>query len=232
MSKILITGSSSGIGQAIASCLLENGSAVVGLARNHDKFKPNSTHYFPYTIDFADIARLRPQFLAIQKQHPDIAAVICCAGYGHFAEIEQFSVQHMLNLMNVNFLSQAILLKTLLPMLRKQQQAKIIFMGSECALQGQKKGAMYCAAKFALRGFSQSIRKELASANVAVTLINPGMVDTPFFAELNFKPGDDISNCITPQQITAAILMLLNTDNNCVIEEINLQPMKRVIVRK
>ena len=107
--------------------------------------------------------------------------MISCCGYGHFAELEQFSFAAMQKMMNVNFLSQALLVKTFIADLKKRQNAKIIFIGSECSLSGQKKGSMYCASKFALRGFSQSLRQECRGSNVAVSLINPGMVDTAFF---------------------------------------------------
>jgi len=62
-------------------------------------------------------------------------------------------------------------------------------------------------------------------------LINPGMVDTPFFEHLEFRPGSDDSHAIQPEQIAAMIEMVLKLDNNCVVEEINCQQMVKVIVK-
>lgn len=226
--KILIAGSSSGIGRAIAESLLLQHHQVIGLARHHDKFNP-SGDYQTYSIDFSKINTLEDQFKQIQKTHPDMSALVCSVGYGEFVELEQFSVAKMQNILNVNFLSQAILVKTFLPAFKKQQSGKIILIGSECALSGQKKGTLYCASKFALRGFAQSLRKECSSNNVTVTIINPGMVNTPFFDELNFQPAEGEDHAIQPEQISNVVSMILFEKNNCVFEEINLQPLKKVI---
>lgn len=227
--KILISGSSSGIGKAITEKMLASNHSVIGLARNHEKFSPQTDQYYTYSMDFSRIANLEKEFRAIHQDHPHIDMIICCAGYGEFCEFEQFSVTKMQNLMNVNFMSQAVLVKTFLPSLKKQKSGKIIFIGSECSLEGQKKGSMYCASKFALRGFAQSLRKECASANICVTLVNPGFVDTPFFNELTFRPAPGLEHAIQSEQIALLISTLVNEKNNCVFEEINLQPMKKVI---
>lgn|SRR3990167_9141405 len=228
MKKVLITGSSSGIGAAIADLLLSQQMTVVGIARTHKNAHPN---YFPYSIDCSQLVGLETAFKKVHAAHEDIDAVICCCGFGHFVELEQFSFQQMQAMMNVNFLSQALLIKTFISTLKKREAAKIILLGSECAQIGQKKGSLYCASKFALRGFAQSLRHECRAANIAVSLINPGMVDTPFFEHLEFRPGSDDSHAIQPEQIAAMIEMVLKLDNNCVVEEINCQQMVKVIVK-
>src|SRR5437868_2292277 len=151
MKKILIAGSSSGIGRAISEKLLACNYQVIGLARNHAKFAPDNASYFTYSMDFSQIKCLDQHFKMIRKDHGEIEGIVCSAGYGEFLELEQFSNDKMLRLMNVNFLSQAILIKHFLPYLKKQKKGKIVLIGSECALEGQKKGTLYCAAKFALR---------------------------------------------------------------------------------
>jgi short-subunit dehydrogenase len=232
MKKILIAGSSSGIGKNIAEKMLKGNNQVIGLARNHDKFKPDSIHYFTYSIDFSKISFLEEELKKVQSNHNCIDAIICSIGYGEFIELEQFSVEKMQMMLNVNFLSQAILVKKFLPQLKKNQSGHIIFIGSECALEGQKKATMYAASKFALRGFAQSLRKECANANVSVTLINPGIVDTPFFLNLPFNPKMGELYAIQGAQIAALVTTILDEKSNCVYEEINLQPMKKSIVKK
>jgi len=230
--KILIAGSSSGIGKAIAEKMLSENHSVIGLARNHQKFIPDSKSYSTHTIDFAEINLLEQQFKQIQQKETDVDVIVCSVGYGDFAELEQFSVKRMQNIFNVNFLSQTILIKTFLPELKRKKFGKIILMGSECALEGEKKGTMYCATKFALRGFAQSLRKECASSHVTVTLINPGIVKTPFFDDLSFHPAQGILHSIEADQIAKLVSMLIAEEHNCVYEEINLQPMKKMIERR
>lgn len=229
---ILISGSSSGIGRAITEKLLAENYSVIGLARDHKKFSPKSPHYYPHAIDFADIETLEKQLRVIQKKYITIDSIICCAGFGEFCELEQFSIRNMQRIINVNFLSQAILVKSLLPDFKKRRSGKIIFLGSECALEGQKKASLYSATKFALRGFAQSLRKECASAHIAITLINPGVVATPFFDSLAFQPAEGFEHAVQPEQIATLITTLLPLEHNCVVEEINLQPMKNAIQKK
>lgn len=228
----IVSGSSSGIGRSITEMLLNKDHTVIGLARDHGKFQPDNENYIYHDVDFSKYDNLEPEFKNLQKSYPDIDGIICNAGFGDFKELEQFSASQMQIIMNVNFLSQALLVKTCLPTIKKSNQGKIIFIGSECALLGARKGSMYCASKFALRGFAQSLRTECSRANIAVSMINPGLVDTPFYDDLDFTPGNDPANAIQVQQVTDAIQLILNTDNNCVLEEINLQPMKKVVVKK
>jgi short-subunit dehydrogenase len=96
--------------------------------------------------------------------------------------------------MNLNFVSQSFLAKEFLPALKRKALADLIFIGSEAALAGSRKGSIYCASKFALRGFSQSLRDECAKSSVRVSLINPGMVKTDFFQSLTFEPGEENSS--------------------------------------
>ncbi len=226
MKKILVTGSSSGIGAAITQALLTQGKTVVGLCRHHPYQAEN---YQGYSVDFNAVSTLQAFYQSLLVTHSDIDAIICCAGYGHFVSLEEFSFEAMQSMMNVNFLSQALLIKTFLPELKKRQGAKIIVIGSECALSGQKKGTLYCASKHALRGFVHSLREECRQREVAVSMVNPGMVATPFFDRLAFCPGKDKENAITAAQVASMVEMLLSLENNCVVEEINCQPMKKVI---
>lgn len=229
MSHILITGSTSGIGKAIARQCITDGHHVIGLARNHHKVDFSTDSYTPYAIDFANIANLEQKLKPIVKQHPEISTLICCAGYGEFKFIEQFSVKQMQQLMDVNFLSQAVVIKSLLPSFKKQTASKIIVLSSQSGLKGGKEGSLYSASKFALRGFCQSLREETKQQNLAVTLINPGMVSTPFFQDLHFSPGAAPQNSIHSKQIATLVQSILNTANNCVVAEINLEPMQQAV---
>ncbi|MFN3235272.1 MAG: SDR family NAD(P)-dependent oxidoreductase [Gammaproteobacteria bacterium] len=232
MNKIIVSGSTSGIGRSIAEKLLAENYEVVGLGRDHSKFQSDSRNYHPYVVDFSDITTLEVNLKKVAQDHPDSLGLICSAGFGRFGELEQFSVSQMQEMMNVNFLSQAVLAKVFLPGMKKREEGKVIFIGSEAALSGEKKGSIYCASKFALRGFSQSIRKECANANISVTMINPGFVDTPFFDRLNFQPEDPKQHAISPSSISDAVLHVLQAEPHCVFEEINLQPLRKRVKQK
>ena len=229
--KILITGVSSGIGYLVAQRFLNRDFDVVGICRHAENIF-NCTNYYGYNVDFSKNSKLEFLFKNIHKSHFDINVILCCSGFGHFAPLEQFSFSQMQALMNVNFMSHALLIRTLLPSLRGRVNSKIIAIGSECALVGNKLSSFYSASKFALRGFLQSVRKELAKDQVSVSLINPGLTNTAFYDSLYFKPGSGRENSIEPLQIVDIIDLTIKLDNNMVMEEINILPMKNIIKRK
>jgi len=119
-----------------------------------------------------------------------------------------------------------------LPRLKKKGFGDIVFIGSEAALQGSKNGAIYCASKFALRGFAQSLRAECAKGGVRISTINPGMVQTSFFESLDFQPGEEPANYIEPSDVSDVVKLILTARPGTVFDEINLSPLKKVIRSK
>ena len=114
--------------------------------------------------------------------------------------------------------------------MKRQGSGDVIFIGSEAALEGKRKGSIYCAGKFALRGFSQALRDECSTGNIRVSIVNPGMVNTNFFTDLNFKPGEDSCEHIEPEDVAEAVAMVLNSRKGTVFDEINLSPQKNKVV--
>jgi 3-hydroxy acid dehydrogenase / malonic semialdehyde reductase len=234
MSKktVIITGASSGIGKAIAIRLLENNYHVIGLARNFDKCEITSADFTPLAVDFSNIDALPPFLTELSKQNQNLSALICCAGEGRFGSLEEFSYPQIQSLMELNFLSQVFVIKAFISRLKRQGHGDIIIMGSESALVGGKQGTIYSASKFALRGMAQSLRDECSRNGVRVTVINPGMVKSPFFNTLDFEPGHHDENFIIPEDIANAVQMVLSSRKETVFDEINLSPLKKVIHHK
>jgi len=226
---ILISGASSGIGRATSLKLLAAGHHVIGLARDFSKCSFDSEHFTAVEIDLGDIKKLPDQLEALTKQHPEIDALINCAGQGRFGCLEEFSYKQIYKLMDLNFTAHAFVCRAFVSQLKKRDHSNIIFIGSEAALEGTQKGTIYCASKFALRGFAQALRAECGNSGVHVSIINPGMVKTEFFDELNFAPGDHVHNYITPEDVADSIDTVLNMRPGTVIDEINLSPLKKVI---
>ena len=226
---ILITGASSGIGRSIAQSLLSQGHTVIGVSRDITKFEKTLPNFYPFYLDFSKLNQLPNQIKHLIKQFPAIDTAIFSAGFGRFGALEQFSYTQIEELMAVNFTGQVFLTRALLPQLKKLNHSDLIYMGSEAALKGSRKGAIYCASKFALRGFTQALREECATNTIRVTLINAGMVKTEFFNELNFSHGDDIKHYLLPEDITEAVNYVLNSRPEINIDEINLNPMQKVI---
>jgi short-subunit dehydrogenase len=226
---ILITGASSGIGRACARTLLGQGHAVIGVSRDCQKFTQAHPRFNSVQIDFSDLTTLPNKIKQLAKQYPAIDGIVFSAGKGQFSSLEEFSFSQIQEIMNLNFISQSFLAKGFLPALKRQALADLIFIGSEAALAGSRKGSIYCASKFALRGFSQALRDECAKSSVHVSLINPGMIKTDFFKTLSFEPGEQASQHLLASDVADAVSYIINARSGIIIDEINLNPANKVI---
>ena len=225
----VVTGSSSGIGRATATRLLEAGFTVIGLARHHNQSEISHDRYHPCTADFSDIKKLDKIAADISKDHPKISVLVCNAGFGDFRHLENFSYKQIQEFLNVNLVAHIVLCRHMVSGMKKLGQGDIVIVGSEAALIGKRKATLYSAAKFGMRGFAQSLRDEVGSSGLRVCLINPGMVRSAFFNDLDFEPGNSPENAIEPEDIAKVIVETVGARQGTVIDEINLSPASKVI---
>ena len=226
---VLVTGASSGIGRAVARQLLQQGHQVLGVSRNQQRFAVAHPHFSGIELDLVDSEAIKRVAKQLQREFPQLDAVVFAAGYGQFGSLEQFSMAQIERLMTVNFTANVCLTRALLANLKQKAHANLIYIGSEAALKGSRNGSIYCASKFALRGFSQALRDECGKSSVRVSLINPGMVDTEFFQELSFAPGSQFGQALMASDVADAVVYVLNAAPHSVIDEINLNPASKVI---
>ena len=224
---LLVTGCSRGIGLAITRRLLAEGHRVVGISRLTPGIE--SARFTHMELDLSDLDKLPDALRDVSKQHPDINAVILNAGIGRFGSLEQFSAHQIRQLIDLNLTSHVLLAREFLPKLKKQGSGDLVFIGSESALRGGRYGSIYAATKFGLRGLVQALQEECSASGMRVGIVNPGMVNTSFFDELDFRPGDEADQHLLPDDVVAAVLLMLEARPGAVIQEINLQPQKNVI---
>ena len=223
----LVTGCSRGIGAAITHRLLDMEHQVIGISRKPPQFDPEN---FPHIVaDLSDLRSLPETLNEIAAICPAPQGLILNAGQGVFGALEQFSVLRIEQLINLNLTSQILISRKFLPSMKAKKSGDLIFIGSESALAGGRNGAVYSATKFGLRGLVQSLQEECSASGVRVGIINPGMVNTSFFDELGFQPGDKPDQHLVAEDVAEAALLMLNAREGAVIQEINLQPQKKVI---
>jgi len=220
---ILITGSSSGIGEQCAQTCLNNGYKVVGLARDFSKSSLQHKNYTSIECDLNKPEQLEKTIKSIIKEHQP-NQFLHSAGFGRFGSIEQFSSVQILQMIQVNLVSALLISRLLVPHFRKQKNAKMVFIGSESAITAGKKGAVYCASKFGLRGFVLALREDCAADDIGVSLINPGMVDSPFFKALDFAPKNSEKCSISTHHISKIVQFILSLESHLILDEINCSP--------
>jgi len=224
----LVTGASSGIGLATVKLLLENNYSVFGVSRREESPGIEHGNYTGITLDLGNLEDSDKQIrLLLDKQSFD--CFIHAAGYGIFGSIEQFSVPQIDQAIRVNLTSALILSRLLVPTFRRKKQGCMIFIGSESALNAGRKGVLYSAAKFGLRGFCQALRDDCAADGIKVCLINPGMVRSAFFDKLAFAPAAKPENAIEVVDVAKVVWQVLQSSPDIVFDEINMSPRVKSI---
>ena len=226
MKKIIITGTSKGIGKEITKNLLKQNMRVIGLSRTHTIKHKN---YFPVVHDLYITKGYKEKLDDIIKKHNDIEAVISNAGNGLFENLENIPSNDIVPFFNLNLLSHILISKYLVGYFKKRKKGQFIFMGSEAASEASQKSTIYSTAKHGLVGFTKALRAECSKSNIRVTIINPGMVRSSFFNNLSFQPGYKKENAISKKDVSDLILFLLKTSNSINYLNINLAPLKKVI---
>lgn len=225
MKNVLLTGCSRGIGLAIAKHLCTRGYKVYGVSRT----VPEYTHEAFSCIqgDITDAATLDK----IEQKMSLVDVLIHNAGIGYFRPLENLREQEIRETLAVNLLAPLLLTRRLLPKLQKSK-GNIISIGSISAFRGGKRGTAYCASKFGLRGFHEALFEECRKKEVQVSLVNPGMVNTPFFDDKDFAPEDNELCFIEPEDIAQVVADILQMRRGSVLKEIHVFPQKSSVVHK
>jgi uncharacterized protein len=188
MEQILITGAGSGLGAALAKEYALKGMHVLLLGRSKErlihtkeeieKVNGNATII---VCDIANYDEVNKTVNDIAKQFPHITGVVNNAGVGYFGELGSLSEREINEMIDTNVKGTIFLTSKLIPIFKKQEHAKIMNIISTAGLRGKVNETVYVASKFAIRGFTESLVKELADTKISVTAVYMGGMDTPFW---------------------------------------------------
>ncbi len=226
---VLVTGGSRGIGRACCVALGESGYDTVSLSRQPPATALSTdTHY---RVDLSDLDTTTRVIKDVLSQHV-ITGLVCNAGRGDIGSLENFSPLQIQQSITLNLISPLSIARLCLPALRRRPRSDIVFVGSTSALQGARYGSLYSAAKFALRGVAQALGHEVAGANCHVGIVQPGMVRTDFFDQLDFEPGPDEAHALHDTDVANAIVSMVSSTDHAVISELVVQPRQHVVQKR
>lgn len=176
--KIVLTGASGGIGGALAQILAQNSAQMILVGRNERKLRlveetlPAGCTAHLIAADIATEAG-RQRVVSVCQHLGSIDMLINCAGINDFALFNEQDAAQIALLVDTNITAPILLTQQLLPLLLESGAGLIANIGSTFGSIGHPGFAVYCATKFALRGFSQALRRELADSSVRVQYIAP-----------------------------------------------------------
>src|SRR5918912_3369386 len=186
---LVITGASSGIGAATARAAAADGFAVVLGARSTERLEELARELGDdrAVARRCDVTRFEDQealVAAALERFGRMDAFFANAGFGAKRGFLRESVEHWRAMVETNVLGVAFTIRAALPHLRNAGRGQFVLMGSVAGRRALP-GSLYSATKFAVtamaEGLRQEVRNEMPDADIRVTLISPGMVDTPFF---------------------------------------------------
>ncbi|CAI8713512.1 3-oxoacyl-(acyl-carrier-protein) reductase FabG [Pseudomonas sp. IT-P74] len=208
--RVVLTGASGGIGLAIATALCASGAQVLAVARHREPLVP-LLELYPRNLCWvrADLTLLtdRREVLARAQSIGGINLLINAAGVNHFAMLEQLDDSEINSMLAVNISAPMCLTKLMLPLLKQADSAMVVNVGSTYGSIGYPGYASYCATKFALRGFSEALRRELADTRVSVLYVAPRATRTSMNSPAAQALNDALkTNVDDPQTVAAAVI--------------------------
>jgi len=182
----VVTGASGGIGRAIAEKLAAAGARLVLVARDRQRLEQLLQDFggLPHVMLAVDLSSDEGrQDLKVFCHDHEISLLINATGINEFGLFEQQSQAAIADLININLLSPILICQNLLPQLQQQPEARIINIGSTFGSIGHPGFSTYCASKFGLRGFTESLRRELADSRTQASYIAPRATHTALNSE-------------------------------------------------
>jgi hypothetical protein len=191
---VVITGASSGIGEATAIQFAKKGANIVLVARRKDRLEEVDKKLSKYLIktlvhvcDVSDKEQVKQMSEKVIDTFSKIDILVNNAGFVIYGNVKELSIEDIESQMKTNYFGMINCTKYFLPHFLKQNSGHMVNVASVGGSFGVPGIASYCATKFAMLGFSEGLHHELHETNVGVTVVSPIMVRTSLFDHPSFK---------------------------------------------
>lgn len=197
MSVILVTGSSTGIGQETALHMSRNGHTVYAAVRNpetaqelRDKIAAENLSAQIIKLDLVDPVSVDAAIKTIMSESGRIDALVNNAGIGAGQAVEETELDVAREIFETNYFGNVTVLRAVTPIMRKQNSGRIVTVGSLAGQAVMGCHAHYSASKWAMEGLCEALAFEMAEFNVKVSIVEPGCVLTPIWTKVAPPSGD------------------------------------------
>jgi NAD(P)-dependent dehydrogenase (short-subunit alcohol dehydrogenase family) len=211
---VLVTGGSSGLGQAVVARLEKMGATTAVL----DRQPPGRDCRF-VPVDLADGAQAEAAVRQVIEELGTLDAVVTCAGIDSPGRLDETPTEAWERVVAVNLLGTAAVVRAALPELRRRR-GRIVTVASTLAHRGVSDATAYCASKFGVVGFTRALMAEVRD-EVGVTLLTPGGMSTAFFdgRTEQYRPPAD-ARLADPAHVADAVLFALAQPDGAEIKEL------------
>jgi short-subunit dehydrogenase len=211
---VVITGASSGIGEQSAEKFAQLHAIVILVSRNEEKLQQISsrlskyqTTVLVYACDISKKDQVDKMAKFVIEKFGSVDVLVNNAGFGIYDTVEKIKVEEMESQMSTNFFGMMYCIKAFLPKMLEKRSGHIVNVASVAASIGIPGMASYCASKFAMLGFSESLYHELKGTGVGITVVSPIMVRTNFFDHVSFgKMPRYSSTSLDPKTVANAVI--------------------------
>jgi len=190
-----ITGATRGLGVAIARAALDAGDNIVVTGRKRDaliaNFGEDSDRVLSLALDVSDLTAAQPAVDAALARFGRIDVLVNNAGYGDLSIFEESTPADVQAQYATNVFGLMQVTRAVLPSMRANRSGRIFNVSSIGGIVGGESGTLYCASKFAVEGFSESLAQEVARFGVQVTIVEPGFFRTDFLEPTSVKHGSN-----------------------------------------
>lgn len=223
--KVVITGGASGLGLALAKLFIFNESKVVILGRNEHNLQEVRDELSSKLLS-TELCDVRNYDLleSLATKHRDTSILINNAGVWVEGDTELLTQNQINTVIDINFKSVIYVTKAFLPVLKLKKQSFIVNIISSSGIKARAGEALYDATKFAVHGFTEAIRQDLATTGIRVIGVYPGGMNTQFFSKAGAVK--DTSWWMKPEQIARIIVNSVEQDENIVIDHIEINKRK------
>lgn len=181
-----VTGASKGLGLTLVKKLLSNGNRVAATSRNISELEKavgNHENFLPLSVNLIDENSVEAAVRQTISKFGQLDVVVNNAGYGMIGALEELSDRESRENFDVNVFGSLNVIRKTLPQMRKQQSGHIFNISSIGGFSGNFPGfGIYCATKFAVTGFTESLAAEVKSLGIKATVVEPGYFRTEFLS--------------------------------------------------
>ncbi len=229
--RVLITGASSGIGKATGLLFAKEGAKLCLVARHAERLSEVArkcsdfgTKPLEIIADIADPKQVEKMVSECLASLGNIDILINNAGYGKYGSFSSTPIEEWDRMWMVNVRGTVLVTQAILPSMIAARDGHIVNISSTLGIHPAGNATAYCATKFAVRGFSEALSKELWKDGIKVSTVCPGGVLTEF---LGTPPQEKNQEFLEPEEVAKVILDVIMAPGKALVQQVIITPKTR-----